>query len=72
MSTELGDVDFGLTSKISVDNGQTQLTLQPYTLDYYKSMDSEFTLPEDAKIDDDGHPVVPLSGVINTRDFFMN
>ena len=72
VSTELGDVDFGLTSKISVDNGQMQLTLQPYTLDYYKSMDSEFTLPEDAKIDDDGHPVVPLSGVINTRDFFMN
>jgi lysine 2,3-aminomutase len=69
--TELGDVDFGLTSKISVDNGQMQLTLLPYTLDYYKSMDPGFVLPEDATIDDDGHPVVPLSGLINTRDFFM-
>ena len=72
VSTELGDVDFGLTSKISVDKGQMQLTLLPYTFDYYKRMDSEFALPEDAAIDEDGHPVVPLSGLINTTDFFMN
>jgi len=69
--TELGEVDFALTSKISTDNGQLRLALLPYTLDYYKSMDPGFALPEDATIDDDGHPVVPLSGLINTRDFFM-
>ena len=69
--TELGDVDFGLTSKISVDNGQMRLTLLPYTLDYYKSMDPGFALPEHVTTDDDGHPVVPVSGLINTTDFFM-
>ncbi len=69
--TELGDVDFGLTSKISTDNGQLRLALLPYTLDYYKSMDPEFEFPGHVTIDDDGHPVVPVSGLINTTEFLM-
>ncbi len=69
--TELGDVDFGLTSKILTDNGQMRLTLLPYTRDYYKSMDPEFEWPERVTTDHDGHPVLPISGLINTADFFM-
>lgn len=69
--TELGEVDFGLTSKIVVDSGQMRLALLPYTLDYYQSMDPGFELPEHVTIDDDGHPVVPVSGLINTTDFIM-
>ena len=71
MLTELGEVDFGLTSRISVDSGRMRLALLPYTLDYYHSMDPEFELPEHVTIDDDGHPVVPVSGLVNTTDFFM-
>jgi len=71
VSTELGDVDFGLTSKISTDNGQMRLTLLPYTLGNYKSMDPEYAWPEHITTDDDGHPVLPISGLINTGDFFM-
>jgi len=70
--TELGDVDFGLTSKISSVNGQMRLTLLPYTLDYYKDMDPGYAWPEHVTTDDDGHPVVTVSGLINTTGFFMN
>jgi lysine 2,3-aminomutase len=69
--TDLGDVDFGLTSKFSTDNGQMCLTLLPYTLDYYKGMDPDYTWPGSVTTDDDGHPVLPISGLINTADFFM-
>ena len=69
--TELGDVDFGLTSKISSDDGQMQLTLLPYTLDYYRQMDPGFAWPKHVTTDDGGHPVVSVSGLINTADFFM-
>ncbi|MBW2515112.1 MAG: radical SAM protein [Deltaproteobacteria bacterium] len=69
--TDLGEVDFGLTSRISVDSGQMRLALLPYTLDYYQSMDPEFELPKHVTIDDDGHPVVPVSGLVNTTDFIM-
>jgi len=71
MLTELGDVDFGLTSKISADNGQMRLTSLPYTLDYYKRLDSEYTWPEHVATDEHGHPVVPVSGLDNTAEFFM-
>jgi hypothetical protein len=48
-----------------------RLTLLPYKLDYYKSMDPEYAWPEHVTTDDNGHPVVPVSGLINTIDFFM-
>ncbi len=69
--TELGDVDFGLTSKLATDNGQMRLTLLPYTLDYYKGMDPEYAWPEHITTDDNGHPVLPMSGLINSADFCM-
>jgi len=72
VSTELGDVDFGLTSKISADNGQMWLILLPYTLDYYKRMDPGYAWPEHVTTDNNGHPVVPVSGLSNTTDFFMS
>jgi L-lysine 2,3-aminomutase len=69
--TELGEVDFGLTSKFLADSGVMRLALLPYTREYYQSMDPEFEFPEHVTVDDKGHPVVPVSGLTNTTDFFM-
>ncbi len=69
--TELGDVDFGLTSKISGKNKNMTISLLPYDIDYFKAMDPAFTWPDRVSTDDDGHPVVPVSGLTNSADFFM-
>jgi L-lysine 2,3-aminomutase len=69
--TELGEVDFGLTSRISGDNHAMRLTLLAYDFDYFKGMDPDFAWPEKVFTDDNGHPMVPMSGLINTTDFFM-
>jgi hypothetical protein len=69
--TELGEVDFGLTSKLSGKNENMSIKLLPYDLDYFKGMNPEFEWPSHVKTDPDGHPMVPISGLMNTGDFFM-
>ena len=69
--TELGEVDFGLTSKIFIINGILHIKLLPYDLEYFKGMDPKFEWPEHVFTEDDGHPVMPVSGLTNTADFFM-
>jgi L-lysine 2,3-aminomutase len=69
--TELGEVDFGLTSKIFSENEILYIKLLPYDLEYFKGMDPDFEWPEHVFAEDDGHPVVPLSGLMNSTDFFM-
>jgi hypothetical protein len=69
--TELGEVDFGLTSKLSEENGRMSLKLLPYTLDYFKGMDPAYDWPPHVRVDTDGNPIIPLTGLINTTGFFM-
>jgi len=69
--TELGEVDFGLTSQISGKNENMTISLLPYDMDYFKAMDPAFAWPDHVATDDDGHPVVPVSGLTNSADFFM-
>jgi L-lysine 2,3-aminomutase len=69
--TELGEVDFGLTSKLSEANGRMSLKLLPYTLDYFKGMDPAYDWPAHVKIDTDGKPIIPVAGLVNTTPFFM-
>ena len=63
--TELGEVDFGLTSRyIETDeDGRVFLKLLPYSLEYYKSMVPEYSWPEDVKEDENGNPVILLKGL---------
>jgi lysine 2,3-aminomutase len=69
--TELGEVDFGLTSKLSEENGRMSLKLLPYTLDYFKGMDPAYEWPPHVRIDTDGKPIIPVVGLMNTSRFFM-
>jgi len=69
--TELGEVDFGLTSRLSEENGGMALKLLPYTLEYFKGMDPTYDWPPHVRIDTDGKPVIPVAGLVNSADFFM-
>jgi L-lysine 2,3-aminomutase len=70
--TELGEVDFGLTSQLSEENGRMMLKLLPYTLDYFKSMDPAYDWPPAVRIDTDGKPILPIAGLESANGFFMN
>ena len=69
--TQLGEVDFGLTSKLSAENGQMMLKLLPYELEYFKRLDPAYDWPPHVKIDTDGKPVIPLEGLVDTGGFIM-
>ncbi|MGD2097577.1 MAG: radical SAM protein [Desulfobacterales bacterium] len=69
--TELGEVDFGLTSKLSAENGQMMLKLLPYELDYFKRLDPAYDWPPHVRIDTDGKPILPIDGLVNTAGFLM-
>ena len=69
--TELGEVDFGLTSKLSEENGKMALKLLPYGLDYFKAMDPAYDWPPQVRIDTDGKPILPIDGLVDTAGFLM-
>jgi L-lysine 2,3-aminomutase len=69
--TELGEVDFGLSSKLSEENGQMSLKLLPYGLEYFKGMDPAYDWPPQVRIDTDGKPILPIDGLVDTDGFLM-
>lgn len=71
--TNLGEVDFGLTSDIesASEEGDILLKLLPYNLDYYRSMDKTFEWPDGVEIAGDGHPVVRVPGLRQTPEFLV-
>jgi lysine 2,3-aminomutase len=69
--TELGEVDFGLNSRLLRDNGKLRVKLLPYDLDYYKAMAPGYAWPEGVKTDDLGRPIIPISGLRNSSDFMV-
>jgi len=69
--TELGEADFGLTSRLYNDKGELRIRLLPYSLSYYRQMDPDFSLPEYAKSDENGIPDIPVSGLKKTGDFLL-
>ncbi len=69
--TQLGEVDFGLSSKLSAENGRMLLKLLPYELDYFREMDPAYDWPPDVTIDSDGKPIVALEGLVDSGGFIM-
>ena len=80
VKTSLGDADFNFTAKIveaaQPGTGQSEamvwMKLLPYSLDYYRTLDPDFSWPEGVR-EQDGHPVVAVKGitVASNRDFFL-
>ncbi len=71
IATCLGEVDFGLTSKLYKEEGGFAVRLSPYDLDYYRQMDPEFQWPEGVETDADGAPVVPVEGLKDSGGFLV-
>jgi len=69
--TALGEVDFGLTSRLYRDKERLLVRLSPYDLDYYRKMEAGFEWPEGVATDPDGAPVVPVEGLIDTGGFLV-
>ena len=72
ISTDIGEVDFGLTSSVTGEDENLSVKLAPYHLDYYKSMDPAFTWPANVTIADDKKPVVPVTGLKKTTPFALS
>ncbi|MBN1930129.1 MAG: radical SAM protein [Desulfobacterales bacterium] len=69
--TRLGEVDFGLTSKLYRDGEKLWVKLLPYVFDYYRSMDPNFFWPQDVTINDRGHPIIEIEGVQTSSNFMV-
>ncbi|MEA3361342.1 MAG: radical SAM protein [Thermodesulfobacteriota bacterium] len=70
--TELGEVDFGLTCKMFSENGGVSVKSLPYDLGYFKAMEPEFSWPSNVRLDIDDKPIIHISGLINTADFYIS
>jgi L-lysine 2,3-aminomutase len=64
VSTELGEVDFGPGCHIrrGPERGTAEITLWPYTLDYFRAIDPAFSWPDGVR-EDQGHPVITMPGL---------
>jgi len=64
ISTELGEVDFGPGCHIrpGPDRNSSEITLWPYTLDHFRSLDPAFAWP-DGVSEEQGCPVVRMPGL---------
>ncbi|MDZ7581959.1 MAG: radical SAM protein [Deltaproteobacteria bacterium] len=69
--TLLGEVDFGLTSRLHDENGRVRVCLLPYDLAYYRRMDPDFAWPEGVLVDAGGRPVVAVDGLTASDGFRM-
>jgi lysine 2,3-aminomutase len=69
--TLLGEVDFGLTSRLHDENGRVRVCLLPYDLAYYRRMDPDFAWPEGVLVDAGGRPVVAVDGLTASDGFWM-
>jgi L-lysine 2,3-aminomutase len=69
--TELGEVDFGLTSRLFRRNGGLAAVLLPYDLEYYMNLHPGFGWPPHIQEDSAGHPVVQVPGLTSSDDFLI-
>ncbi len=72
IATPLGEVDYGLTGTLIRDGNAVSVELRCYDEAYYASMAQGFRFPEGTRISENGHPVVPVPGLIKTNDFVVS
>ncbi len=69
--TPLGEVDFGLTSKLIRREGRLYVRLTPYNKAYYQALNPAFEWPDGVEVDEDGHPLVEVAGLVSRDDFLV-
>ncbi|MCF8063273.1 MAG: radical SAM protein, partial [Deltaproteobacteria bacterium] len=70
--TDLGEVDFGLSSRLAARDGGLLARRLPYDLAYFRAMDPGYTWPEGVATDEDGRPMVPVPGLISRTGFMVS
>jgi len=68
IKTELGEVDFGLTSVITGVESDLRVKMSPYDISYYRALSPSFEWPKNVVVEDSGHPVVPVRGILKTTN----
>jgi L-lysine 2,3-aminomutase len=69
--TRLGEVDFGLTSKLLGEDGKIRIRLTPYDLAYFRGMEPGFDWPEGVTEDEDGRPTLVVDGLTSSDGFLV-
>ncbi|MFO7785078.1 MAG: radical SAM protein [Desulfatiglandales bacterium] len=70
--TELGEVDFGLSSRLVEREGGLWARLLSYDLAYFQAMDPEYNWPEGVAPEENGRPVVPVPGLVSRTGFMVS
>jgi L-lysine 2,3-aminomutase len=70
--TPLGEVDFGLSSTFYGERDNLSVKLLPYRRSYYTALTSEFMWPAGVTEDEDGKPIVPITGLLKTTPFALS
>jgi len=70
--TPLGEVDFGLSSTIIGDGRDLWVKLLPYSLRYFRDLAQDFSWPEGVREDEDGRPIVAVTGLAKTTSFALS
>jgi lysine 2,3-aminomutase len=70
--TPLGEVDFGLSSRIIGHGANLSVKLLPYSKSYYTSLSSDFDWPSNVEEGDDGCPIIPVAGMLKNTEFALS
>ena len=70
--TVLGEVDFGLSSSVVGEGANLAVILLAYDLDCFKALDPDFIWPDGIEEDENGHPIVPVTGLVKTTNFALS
>jgi len=71
LATDLGEVDFGLSSRLADRGGLLWAKLLPYDLACFQAMDSAYAWPKDVEVEEDGRPIVPVPGLVSGTGFMV-
>ena len=69
--TPLGEVDFGMTSRMYERDGEIRVKLLPYDLAYYRAMWPDFEWPDGVETDSEGRPVISVPGLKSDSGFMV-
>ncbi len=70
--TDLGEVDFGLSSELLEQEDGLWARLLPYDLSYFQTIDPEYDWPEGVTTDNNGRPVVRVPGLTSRTGFMVS
>ncbi len=70
--TDLGEVDFGLSSRLVEREGGLWARALPYDLSYFQAMDREYAWPQNVVTEVSGRPMVPVPGLVSRSGFMVS